>query len=105
MTRQYTIYCGARINKHEVVSDLAFSRFLESEVTPFFPGFTIRGGQGYWEGKAEPSREIVLVASDSARSTVYSIGSAYVDRFRQESVLITTTELLRAEFVAHEVKA
>ncbi len=100
MNRLYTIHCGAAtIIRKGVVSDLAFSRFLESAVTPRFPGFTIRSGIGYWNGVAEPTREIVIAGSKSDRFSVSEIASEYAARFGQESVLVLTVELLAADFV------
>lgn len=97
-----TLYLGADISKPatdylsfrgDSVTVQDFSVFLDDYVTPVFPGFTVRDTVGYWKGKPERSRELVILAEDGAspafHSNVESIARAYKRKFRQESVMIS----------------
>ena len=98
MNRLYTLYCGGQ-TPHGIVSDQSFRGFLADIVTPRFDGFTVRTGVGYWKGEPEPCREIVILGDDDDRYAIYSVARSYANRFEQESVLVTTAELLSGDFV------
>lgn len=88
-----TLYLGANIDGKPSVTSTDFAAFLEQFVTPHFPGFTVRDTVGYWKGKPEHSRELVIIGEDGASpffyDTVEWIADAYKTGFRQEAVMIS----------------
>jgi hypothetical protein len=86
-----TFYLGADIQGKHTVTDTDFSLWLEDEVTPRFPGFTVRSAEGYWKGKPEPMRELVILVTDgpSATKDIEAIASSYKQRFAQEAVMVS----------------
>lgn len=83
------------------VSEAAFARFLAEEVTPRFPhGLTVLDGLGQWRSPAtgrttrERSKILILVLPETeeaaARARLAPVTTAYRQRFRQESVLVTS---------------
>lgn len=83
------------------VSEAAFARFLAEEVTPRFPdGLTVLDGLGQWRSPAtghiarERSKVLIIVlpetAEAAARARLAPVTAAYRQRFRQESVLVTS---------------
>jgi Protein of unknown function (DUF3574) len=78
------------------ISDALWQTFVQSEITPRLPGFTLLAASGQWRGDdgvlhKEESRVLEVVAKDDAahRTALVEIVSRYKARFRQESVLIT----------------
>jgi hypothetical protein len=77
------------------VSEVQWTGFLESEITPRFPdGLTLFQAQGQWREAGgsvlrEPSRVVEVVHEEGAREerSIEEIVAAYKARFRQESVL------------------
>lgn len=100
MRRLFGIHCGAD-TPNGLVSDLSFSRFLEAAVSPKFPGFTVRAGIGYWNGEAEPTREIVILAHDDepTHDEIREIARRYAERYGQESVLVIA-QTVSGEFLS-----
>ena len=84
----------------EVVTEAEWARFMDSTVTPAFPdGLTVLDGAGQWRGRdgtISRQRSKVLVVAlpggtpDQARDRLAPVIAAYRDRFRQESVMVTT---------------
>jgi hypothetical protein len=81
---------GARLG----VSEAAWRRFLDEEVTPRFPGgFTVLDSSGQWgEGARiirEPGKVLVVALEEEGRdgASLEAIVAAYKRRFRQNSVL------------------
>ena len=77
------------------VSEAAWTRFLEAEVTPRFPdGFTVLDGNGQWRapGGSRISRErskVLMIAMPPGadnETKLQAIIDAYKSRFRQQSV-------------------
>jgi hypothetical protein len=82
---------GARIG----VSNTAWARFVDREITPRFPnGFTVIDALGQWRDTdhnkvmREPSKlvQIVLPGTDEDQQRLGEIAAAYKVRFRQQSV-------------------
>lgn len=80
------------------VSDTAFGKFVDEELTPRFPdGLTILDGGGQWRGPENKlireSAKVVLIvlpkAGDSA-ARIDAVRNAYKARFNQDSVLLIT---------------
>ena len=86
-----TLYLGADIQGKHTVTDTDFSLWLEDEVTPRFEGFTVRSALGYWKGKPEPMRELVILAGDGPSTTVQieNIARSYKERFLQQAVMVS----------------
>jgi hypothetical protein len=88
---------GRNIGGRLGVSEAAWRRFLDREITPRFPaGFTVIDARGQWRGPSrerivrEPSKMVMIVlpgeASDENR--LKEIVAAYRKRFKQESVAV-----------------
>jgi hypothetical protein len=88
---------GRKIGDRTGVSDAAWSRFVDREITPRFPdGLTVIDARGQWRDRdrnrivREPSKlvQIVLPGGDGDQQRLNEIAEAYKVRFRQQSVLI-----------------
>ncbi|MGE7471147.1 DUF3574 domain-containing protein [Bosea sp. NPDC003192] len=86
---------GRKIGDRIGVSEGAFRRFVDEEVTPRFPdGLTILDARGqYRDSKRgtlirEPSKLVLIVTSDETanREKLAGIAEAYKRRFNQQSV-------------------
>lgn len=86
---------GRDIGRHVGVSERAWRRFLDREVTPRFPdGLTVVSAAGQWRDRRtgrigrEPSKLLLIVlpgrADDQAR--LDAIVAAYKRQFQQQSV-------------------
>jgi hypothetical protein len=91
---------GRSIKGGGVVSEAAWRRFLDEEVTPRFPdGFTVIDGRGQWRGEGqtkivkEASKVLVVAMPGEAerRARLAAVAEAYKRRFRQESVATLLT--------------
>jgi hypothetical protein len=91
---------GRSIKGGGVVSEAAWRRFLDEEVTPRFPdGFTVIDGRGQWRGEGqtkivkEASKVLVVAIPGEAerRARLAAVAEAYKRRFRQESVATLLT--------------
>ena len=77
------------------ISDAEWTAFLDTVVTPRFPGgLTVFSGPGQWRGKdgqVEKERALVLVVwyepSNDADGHIEAIRSAFKQRFDQDSVM------------------
>jgi hypothetical protein len=87
---------GRSIKGGGTVSESAWRRFLDEEVTPRFPdGFTVLDARGQWRslGAAritkEASKVLVVALPDEAgrRARIEEVAAAYKARFRQQSVV------------------
>lgn len=54
----------------------------------YFPGFTVFEGQGYWQGAAENSLVLEIVAPRTKKSEVESLAKTIKDVNTQEAVLL-----------------
>jgi hypothetical protein len=90
---------GRNIGDRVSVSESAFKRFVDEEVTRRFPdGLTIFDARGqYRDGERnrlvrEPSKVILIVLSDEARDSprLTEVVEAYKRRFNQQSVGVIT---------------
>lgn len=75
----------------EIVDAHSFETFLAESVTPHFPGFTVSESVGYWKGKRELCYTLSIMSgdSDTFRATCRQIAEHYVDRFKQEAVMVS----------------
>ncbi len=86
---------GRKIGDRIGVSDTAWARFVDREITPRFPdGLTVIDARGQWRDPdrnrivREPSKlvQIVLPGKDEDQQRLDEIAAAYKVRFRQQSV-------------------
>jgi hypothetical protein len=93
-------YFGRNAGGAEVVTDIAWARFLDEVVTPAFPdGLTVLDAAGQWRGRtgtvARERSKLLVVAvpgteAAQATSRMAPVVAAYRSRFGQESVMVTT---------------
>jgi hypothetical protein len=90
---------GRNIADRVGVSEQAFARFVDAEITPRFPaGLTVLNATGQWRDTErhttvrEPSKvvQIVLPGAADDQSRLNAIIAAYKTRFRQQSVGLVT---------------
>jgi hypothetical protein len=86
---------GRKIGDRIGVTDTAWGRFVDREITPRFPdGLTVIDTRGQWRDPdrnkivREPSKlvQIVLPGKDEDQQHLDEIAAAYKVRFRQQSV-------------------
>lgn len=86
---------GRKIGDRAGVSEAAFRRFVDEEVTPRFPdGLTILDASGQYRDTSsgalirEPSKLLLIALKDEAegRAKLAAIAEAYKSRFHQQSV-------------------
>ena len=96
--RTAQLFFGRNVGAKPGVSDSAFGKFVDEELTPRFPdGLTILDGGGQWRGAENKlireSAKVVLIvlpkAGDSSQR-IEAVRSAYKTRFNQDSVLLIT---------------
>ncbi len=87
---------GRNIGDRIGVSEAAFARFVDDEVTPRFPdGLTLLDAKGqYRDGRRrvlvrEPGKVLLIALNDDAdgRARIEAIADAYKRRFNQQSVV------------------
>jgi hypothetical protein len=93
-------YFGRNAAGREVVTEEAWTRFLDEVVTPAFPdGLTVLDAAGQWrnrEGRIGRERSKVLVVAipggtaAEAVARIDPVRRAYTARFGQESVMVAT---------------
>lgn len=93
-------YFGRTSGGEEIVTDAAWARFMDDAVTPAFPdGLTVLDGAGQWRGRSgtisrQRSKVLVVALPDGdaaeAKRRLAPVIAAYRERFRQESVMVTT---------------
>jgi len=86
---------GRKIGDRIAVTNSAWARFVDSEITPRFPdGLSVVDAAGQWmdtEKKRvvrEPSKIVTIVLRDSEKGQagIDAIAEAYKKRFKQQSV-------------------
>ena len=86
---------GRKIGNRIGVSQAAFARFVDTEITPRFPdGLTIIDARGQWRDRErntvvhEPSKlvQIVLAGTPEDQAKIDAIVAAYKSRFKQQAV-------------------
>ena len=89
------LYLGRNIGNELGVSNAAFRRFLDREVTPRFPnGFTVVDMVGQYRSDEsgpivkEPGKLLIIALGETSRdmALVREITEAYKAKFRQQSV-------------------
>jgi hypothetical protein len=96
--RTAQLFFGRNIAAQSGVSETAFHKFVDEELTPRFPdGLTILDGGGQWRGPENKlireSSKIVLIvlpAKGDSGQRIDAVRTAYKTRFHQDSVLLIT---------------
>ncbi|KKM23516.1 hypothetical protein LCGC14_1614360 [marine sediment metagenome] len=92
-----TVTIGSATNKN--VHDLA------QYVSNYVPGFSIRQGLGYWEGKSEPSVDFIHVGSFAEAYefvwalTYWALGHNLASSMSEECVLVTRIVLASSTLI------
>ena len=93
------LFFGRNVGDQPGVSNEAFRKFLDEEITPRFPdGLTVLDGGGQWQGPEnklirEASKVVLIVMPKKGdRAKVDQVRDAYKRRFKQDSVLLVTQD-------------
>ncbi|KKK86815.1 hypothetical protein LCGC14_2759470 [marine sediment metagenome] len=99
-TYQTTVTIGSATNDN--VDDLArIARF----VSDYVPGFSIRQGLGYWQGKSESSVDFIHVGSPVESHefvcalTYWALGHNPVSSMSEECILVTRIALASSRLI------
>jgi hypothetical protein len=88
---------GRKIGERIGVSNAAWGRFVDREITPRFPdGLTVVDAVGQWRDTRtkrvvrEPSKLVTIVLKDAAagQPLLDAVVAAYKRRFRQQAVAV-----------------
>jgi hypothetical protein len=96
--RTAQLFFGRSVVGAPPVSEAAFGKFVDEELTPRFPdGLTVLDGGGQWRGPENKlireSSKIVLIvlpAKGDAAKRIEAVRNAYKSRFHRDSVLLIT---------------
>jgi hypothetical protein len=96
--RTAQLFFGGNVGARPGVTDAAFGKFVDEELTPRFPdGLTILDGGGQWRGPENKlireSAKVVLIvlpAAGDSSDRIEAVRNAYKTRFQQDSVLLIT---------------
>lgn len=97
------LYFGMNLHNGFQVSNTQWREFVETEITPRFPGFTIIDTMGYYKGNADPTKVVVIAMPESQLKDARAIAARYAQLYQQESVMLATTPLTNWEFVPARV--
>lgn len=96
--RTAQLFFGRNIGETPGVTDAAFRKFVDDELTTRFPdGLTVLDGGGQWRGSEnqlirEASKVVLIVLPKTrdAEQRIDTVRTAYKTRFHQDSVLLIT---------------
>jgi hypothetical protein len=96
--RTAQLFFGRNVDGVPGVTDAAFGKFVDEELTPRFPdGLTVLDGGGQWRGPENKlireSSKIVLIVlppKGDVNKRIEAVRNAYKARFKQDSVLLIT---------------
>ena len=87
----YTVAFGLFTPDGNVILEDEFSQFLVDEVCPLLESFSVREELGFWCGEPEPCKVLTFITDDDEDAlAIWSIATAYKDRFNQEAVLVNS---------------
>jgi hypothetical protein len=104
--QQVELYFGASVQGRPFVTERAWSRFLDTEVTPRFPdGLTVLDGRGQWrsgDGRihGEATRVLLIIYKPDAASEgkIEALRDAYKKEFQQETAPLRVNTMVCAAF-------
>ncbi|MGO9420245.1 DUF3574 domain-containing protein [Roseiarcus sp.] len=105
-TQQVELYFGASVKGRPFVTERAWSKFLDTEVTPRFPdGLTVFDAHGQWRsGDGRIYREatrvlLILYKADAAsEGKIEALRDAYKKQFHQEDAPLRVDSTVCATF-------
>ena len=94
---------GLDIPDEGTVTPQMFDDFIRTEIGPRLDFATIIDGVGLWKGTREDCKILVIMAAESDQemleSVLRSIGKAYAQAFRQDSVGLVCTPNVPMELI------
>ena len=91
-TTQFQLFLGRNIPDAGKVTQEMMNDFIADEVATRFDGFIVTEGTGFWKGKQEKVAIITFITADGS-TKVQEIADSFKESFRQDSVLMTETQL------------
>ncbi len=104
--QQVELYFGASVKGRPIVTERAWSKFLNSEVTPRFPdGLTVFDAHGQWrsgDGRIyrEATRVLLILykADATSEGKIEAMRDAYKKQFHQEDAPLRVNSTVCAAF-------
>jgi Protein of unknown function (DUF3574) len=104
--QQVELYFGASVKGRPIVTERAWSRFLDTEVTPRFPdGLTVFDAHGQWrsgDGRIyrEATRVLLILykADATSEGKIEAMRDAYKNEFHQEDAPLRVDSTVCAAF-------
>ena len=95
----HTLSLGRNIPDAGTVTEQMWQEFLKETVCVFLDCCTITDGGGIWKGEVEQTKIISVtvdersIASVAILDNLKAVGDAWKTQFRQECVMLTTTQV------------
>ena len=95
----HTLSLGRNIPDAGTVTEQMWQEFLKETVCVFLDCCTITDGVGIWKGEVEQTKIISVtvdersIASVAILDNLKAVGDAWKTQFRQECVMLTTTQV------------
>ena len=95
----HTLSLGRNIPDAGTVTEQMWQEFLKETVCLFLDCCTITDGVGIWKGEVEQTKIISVtvdersIASVAILDNLKAVGDAWKTQFRQECVMLTTTQV------------
>ena len=100
----HTLSLGRNIPDAGTVTEQMWQEFLKETVCLFLDCCTITDGVGIWKGEVEQTKIISVtvdersIASVAILDNLKAVGDAWKTQFRQECVLLTSTQIAEVVF-------
>lgn len=94
---EYKVYFG--LSKSGGAVSLAEWEKYEAEFSENFPGFSVIPAVGFYKGTKERSRIVTLLMDECQEPSLTKEIRRYVHLFSQDSVLVSKSTLVSAEFI------
>lgn len=95
----HTLHLGRNIPDAGKVTEQMWKQFLQDTVCLLMPFCTIQDGIGIWKGEIEETKIISVtvdersIASIAMIDNLKAVGDEWKRQFRQEAVMLTTTQV------------
>ena len=100
----HTLSLGRNIPDAGTVTEQMWQEFLKETVCLFLDCCTITDGIGIWKGEVEQTKIISVtvdersIASVAILDNLKAVGDAWKTQFRQECVMLTSTQIAEVVF-------
>ena len=100
----HTLSLGRNIPDAGTVTEQMWQEFLKETVCLFLDCCTITDGIGIWKGEVEQTKIISVtvdersIASVAILENLKAVGDAWKTQFRQECVMLTSTQIAEVVF-------